>query len=85
MAVAVRLFEQARADYVKALGADHPDTLRACINLAHAYYAVGRISDAAKLLSETVERCELSLPPADPLTVTARTSLANISGAGGKR
>jgi tetratricopeptide (TPR) repeat protein len=85
MAVAVRLFEQTRTEYVKALGADHPDTLGACVNLAHAYYAVGRISDAAKLLSETVERCELSLPPADPLTVTARTSLTNISGAGNKR
>jgi tetratricopeptide (TPR) repeat protein len=85
MAVAVRLFEQARGEYVKALGADHPDTLGACINLAHAYYAAGRISDATKLLAETVERCELSLPTADPLTVTARTSLANISGEGNKR
>jgi tetratricopeptide (TPR) repeat protein len=85
MAVAVRLYEQTRTEYARALGADHPDTLGACINLAHAYYAVGRLSDAARLLTETVERCELSLPPADPLTVTARTSLANISGDGNQR
>jgi tetratricopeptide (TPR) repeat protein len=85
MAVAVRLYEQTRTEYAKALGADHPDTLGACINLAHAYYAVGRLSDASRLLTETVERCELSLPPGDPLTVTARTSLANISGDANQR
>ncbi len=80
MASAVRLAEQTRAEYARVLGADHPDTLRASINLAHAYYGVGRLTDATKLLRETVERCELSLPPGDPLTVAARTSLANISG-----
>jgi hypothetical protein len=43
---------------------------------------VGRLTDAAHLLQETVRRCELSLPAADPLTVAARESLANISGTG---
>ncbi len=80
MASAVRLGEQTHAAYVQALGPDHPDTLRAGMNLAHAYYGVGRITDATRLLRDTVERCELSLPAADPLTVAARTSLANISG-----
>ncbi len=80
MASAVRLAEQTCAEYTRVLGADHPDTLRASINLAHAYYGVGRLTDATKLLRETVERCELSLPPGDPLTVAARTSLANIGG-----
>ena len=47
------------------------------MNLAHAYYGVGRITDA-NAAPETVERCELSLPASDPLTVAARTSLANI-------
>lgn len=79
MAAAVRLYEQTRTEYVRVLGADHPDTLGTCLNLAHAYYAVGRLTDAAKMLIQTVERCELSLPASDPLTVTARTSLANIS------
>lgn len=82
MASAVRLHEQTRAEYTRVLGADHPDTLTACMNLAHAYYGVGRITDATKLLQETVERCELSLPPADPLTVSVRGSLVNISGTG---
>jgi len=80
MASAVRLYEQTRTEYIKVLGADHPDTLGASLNLAHAYYAVGRLTDAANLLSDLVERCELSLPAADPLTVAARTSLVNISG-----
>jgi hypothetical protein len=80
MASAVRLYEQTRAEYTRVLGADHPDTLTACINLAHAYYGVGRSTDATKLLRETVDRCELSLPAADPITMAARTSLANISG-----
>ena len=80
MASAVRLYEQTRTEYTRVLGADHPDTLTACMNLAHAYYGVGRSTDATKLLQETVDRCELSLPPADPLTVAVRGSLANISG-----
>ncbi len=83
MAAAVRLAEQTRTEYAKALGAGHRDTLAACVNLAHSYYGVGRITDAARLLQETVQRCELSLPAYDPLTVAARGSLANISGAGG--
>ena len=52
------------------------------MNLAHAYYGVGRVTDAARLLQETVRRCEASLPAFDPLTVAARESLANISGTG---
>lgn len=80
MASAVRLYEQTRTEYVKVLGADHPDTLGASVNLAHAYYGVGRISDATNLLRQTIQRCELSLPESDPLTVAARSSLANITG-----
>ena len=53
---------------------------QAALNLAHAYYAVGRLTDATKLLSQTLERCELSLPAGDPLTMAARTSLSNITG-----
>jgi tetratricopeptide (TPR) repeat protein len=82
MASAVRLAERTRDGYVKALGPDHPDTLTACVNLAHAYYGVGRVTDAAKLLKQAIERGEQSLPAFDPLIVAARTSLANISGAG---
>jgi tetratricopeptide (TPR) repeat protein len=81
MASAVRLAERTRTEYVKVLGPDHPDTMAACVNLAHAYYGVGRITDAERLLKQTVERCELNLPASDQLTVAARGSLANISGA----
>lgn len=82
MGGAVRLGEQARAGYSKALGPDHRDTLVASVNLAHAYYGVGRVTDAVRLLQETLERCEVDLPASDPLTATARESLANISGPG---
>ena len=82
MASAVRLAERTRTEYAKVLGPDHRDTLAACVNLAHAYYGVGRITDAERLLQQTVERCELSLPAFDSLTVAARGSLANITGAG---
>ena len=42
MAAAVRLGEQTRAGYTRLLGVDHPDTLAASLNLAHAYLSVGR-------------------------------------------
>jgi hypothetical protein len=83
MAAAIRLAERTRTDYTRVLGPDHPDTLAACLNLAHAYYGVGRVTDAERLLRLTIERCELNLPDFDPLTVTARGSLANISGVAG--
>jgi len=50
------------------------------VNLAHAYYAVGRIGDAASLLRETAERCDRVLSPNDPLTRTVWESLSNIVG-----
>jgi tetratricopeptide (TPR) repeat protein len=80
MAAAVRLDEQARTEYTRLLGPDHPDTLAACLNLAYAYSAVGRGSDATRLLADTVERCDATLAVADPLRVTARASLLNLSG-----
>ena len=50
----------------RILGPEHPDTLAACVNLAHAYYGVGRLTDAARLLQQTIERCEQSLPRVRP-------------------
>lgn len=61
---------------------DHRDSLTACLNLAHAYYGVGRRSDAVRLLTAIIERCEQNLRAGDPLTATARASLANITGTG---
>ncbi|MBO0802885.1 MAG: tetratricopeptide repeat protein [Nocardiopsaceae bacterium] len=64
----------------RTLGDDHEQTLRTCVHLAHAYHAAGRVTDAASLLRETVRRCQLTRPAADPLTRTARDTLATIRG-----
>jgi hypothetical protein len=82
MAVAVQMFEQVHASLVRVLGSDHPDTLAAALNLGRVYYAVGRLTDAGALLTDTVARGERMLAPADPLTKAARESLAVIIGAG---
>ena len=81
MASALRLYEQACAGYERVLGADHPDVLPRRADLAHAYYAAGRLTDATTLLRDTVARCEQVLPPGDPLTQALRESLTNIAGA----
>jgi hypothetical protein len=80
MASAVQYYEQTRTGYERALGADHPDTLARCASLAHAYYAVGRVTDAMLLLRDTLARCERVLPPGDPLTDSVQQSLTNITG-----
>jgi tetratricopeptide (TPR) repeat protein len=78
MAAAVRLGEQARAGYTRLLGVDHPDTLTASLNLANSYLSVGRNGDAATVLEDTVERCNATLAPSDPLRIAALTSWQNI-------
>ena len=78
MAAAVRLSEQTRAGYTRLLGVDHPDTLAASLNLANAYLSVGRNGDAATVLDDTVERCNATLAPSDPLRIAALTSWQNI-------
>jgi hypothetical protein len=80
MASALRLHEQACADSERVLGADHPDTLARRASLAHAYYKVGRLTDATTLLRDTVARCEQVLVPGDRLTQAVRESLTNIAG-----
>ena len=78
MPAATQLAERSRADSERVLGGDHADTLARMMNLAHLYYAVGRVGDAVALLHETAARCARVLPPNDPLTLTVRQSLANI-------
>jgi hypothetical protein len=80
MAPAVQLYEETRAAYARVLGADHPDTLASCVNLAYSYYAVGRVTDALALLRDTLARCEQDLPPGDPVTGSAREALASMAG-----
>jgi hypothetical protein len=78
MPAAMRLAEQCCAESERVLGADHADTLARLANLAHLYYAVGRVGDATALLRDTAARCERVLPDGDPLTRAVRQSLANI-------
>jgi tetratricopeptide (TPR) repeat protein len=79
LAAAVDGYEWVRTQRSQILGADHELTLRTCVNLAHAYYASGRLNDAKTLLRETLRRCQVSRPAADPLTRAARDSLATIT------
>jgi tetratricopeptide (TPR) repeat protein len=81
MTSAVQLYEQVRAGYAETMGADHRMTLAASLKLTQAYYSAGRRSDGAKLLRDTAERCELHLPPDDPLTASAQASLRDITAA----
>jgi hypothetical protein len=78
MAAAVRLGEQTRTGYTRLLGVDHPDTLAASLNLTNAYLSVGRNGDAVKVLEDTVERCNATLTPSDPLRIAAQTSWQNL-------
>jgi tetratricopeptide (TPR) repeat protein len=78
MALAVQLYEQVHSGLDRALGSDNRETLSAALNLGRAYYSVGRLSDASTLLRETATRGERVLAPGDPLTRTARQSLALI-------
>jgi hypothetical protein len=80
MAIAVQLYEQSCPGYERVLGPDDPETLARRANLAHAYYTVGRLSDATATLRDTLDRCERTRPPGDPLTQTVRESLTNIAG-----
>jgi hypothetical protein len=80
MALALQLYEQACQGYERVLGADHPQTLDRRADLAQAFYTVGRLTDATTVLRDTVDRCELALPPGDPLTQRLRENLANIAG-----
>jgi hypothetical protein len=46
------------ADCERELGADHPDTLAACVNLAYAYRYAGRKDEAILLYERTLADCE---------------------------
>ena len=45
------------------------------VNLAMAYYAAHRMTDAVSLLRHTLSDCERALPPGHPLTQSVRESL----------
>jgi tetratricopeptide (TPR) repeat protein len=80
MALAVQLSEEVNAGLQRVRGSDHADSLSAAVSLGRVYYAVGRLSDARRVLEDTVARGERVLAPADPITRSARESLAAIVG-----
>lgn len=80
MALAVQLSEQVHAGFQRVRGSDHPEALSAALSLGRVYYAVGRLSDARRVLEDAVTRGERALAPADPITQSARESLAAIVG-----
>jgi len=67
-----------RAVFVRrsSLGLDHPDTLTSRNDLATAYWAAGRTSDAIPLFEQTLMSREAKLGPDHPDTLLSRNNLA---------
>ena len=70
------LYEQTLADCERVLGPDHPSTLTSRGNLAHAYHAARRLSDAVAMSERALADCERVLGPDHPLTRTMRQNLS---------
>ena len=64
------------AERERVLGADHPDTLTVCNNLAHAYDSVGRFGEAIELYERVLAERERVLGADHPDTLTVRNNLA---------
>ena len=74
--LAILAAEPLVADCERMLGANHPDTLAARLNVAHAYQAAGRTADAIPLLERTLADSERVLGAGHPDTVGSRNDLA---------
>ena len=59
----------------RLLGPDHPDTLASRHNLAYAYRAAGRLTEAIQLFEQTLHDCIRVLGEAHPFTATVREIL----------
>jgi hypothetical protein len=68
------------ADCERVLGPDHLSTLTSRGNLAHAYLAAQRLTDATATFERALADCERTLGPSHPLTEAMRDNLAAISG-----
>ncbi len=73
---ATPLLTRARATLTERLGPDHPDTIRATINLAVAYQDQGAYPRALPLFEEALKRAEAKLGPEHPDTIASRGHLA---------
>jgi hypothetical protein len=65
-------------------GADHPDTLTWRHNLAHAYRAAGRLSDAIGLFEQNLAESVRVVGADHPDTLTRRSDLAGAYRLGGQ-
>jgi tetratricopeptide (TPR) repeat protein len=81
--LAIRAAEQLVADCEAMIGADHPDTLSSRSNLAVAYQAAGRMTEAFPLYQRTLADCERVLGADHPSTLMSRINLAQASRAAG--
>jgi Tetratricopeptide repeat/NB-ARC domain len=65
------------ADRERILGTEHPDTLRTHNNLACAYHAAGRVSEAFAIFELLLADCERILSAEHPDTLATRHNLAH--------
>jgi CHAT domain-containing protein len=72
---AATLFEQSIAVYERDLGAEHPKTLEATVDLANVYRDMGRRQEALKLIKSVVDIRIRLLGPEDLLTLSAMQDL----------
>jgi tetratricopeptide (TPR) repeat protein len=73
---ALKLREEVLALSRKVLGPEHPDTLKAMINLANSYFDTCRRDEEIKLLEEVLPLCRKVLGPEHPDTLLAMNNLA---------
>jgi len=82
--LAIAAAEPLARDCKQLLGADHPDTLTACANLAYAYQAAGRLDEAIPLYERTLTDRERVLGGTHPDTLICRNNLAGAYQAAGR-
>lgn len=82
--LAISAAEPLVADCERMLGADHPDTLASRSNLAVAYRAAGRTTEAFPLYQRTLADCERVLGASHPDTLMSRRNLATAYHAAGR-
>ena len=83
-AQAIELGKPLVTDCVRILGEDHPDTLTARNDLALAYRAAGRVSEAVPLLERTLADRVRVLGEDHPEVMAARNNLALVYRAAGR-
>jgi eukaryotic-like serine/threonine-protein kinase len=73
---AIVVLEKAAATLKAELGPDHPDTLTAMGELAHAFQAAGKLDQALPMFRETLTLTKAKLGPDHPDTLLSMNNLA---------